>query len=223
MSKFTILSFLLFLITINSYASDLIFGGCGSYSAGWFSGEDWDNFVDYYYEKNNVASGLSFGLFLDIGLSEYFSIQPEINYLLTGGKTSETAYVSSIDENVTAELRETTHFITVPVLAKFKLNLNKQSKWTFFGGPQLSFLLGDIKEKLTLSADGYQSNTSSTSFEADNLFYLGAVAGTGYEFRLRKNVFFTDLRYTHIFTSFFDSSDTMLNNVEFKVGFGTKI
>ena len=222
MRKITVLSFILFLVTINTYSSELIFGGSASYSAGWFSGKDWNNFVDNYYEKNNVTSGFSLGLFLDINFSDHFSLQPEVNYLLTSGKTTVSEYVYSFGDYITAELQEITQFITFPVLAKYKILFNN-SKWSFFGGPQLSFLLGDIKERQTLSADGYLPDISDSSFKADNLFYLGAVAGTGYEFRLRRNIFFTDLRYTHIFTSFFTDSDMFLNNIEFKVGFGTKI
>lgn len=114
-------------------------------------------------EFNNGYEGLEAygGLFLDNQLSKNWSVQNEL-------------LVSFTDSYI---------FIEVPILAKYNLN----SRWSFFAGPKLDFL---VNEPLA----------------GENLNPLGLSAAIGTQYNIGKR-FFLEARYSYGLTRQIDVDD----------------
>jgi len=96
--------------------------------------------------------GFNAALFLEIPIIPAFSIQPEVQYSQKGYKSSGT-YLST-----PYEYKQTTNFIEVPLLAKFK----PSPGFGIIIGPQFSFLTS-TKTKFTVANTAHE-----TQIDADN-------------------------------------------------------
>jgi hypothetical protein len=126
--------FTLFLIIAGltgTYAQSLNFGIKGGANFSNFQGSN-ANF------KTESISSYHAGAFIDLGVSQKFSIQPEILYSTIGAKVSLAGAVD--------EFRNKLGYISIPVLAKLYLIPNRLS---IDLGPQVSFLLNE-KENVNL-------------------------------------------------------------------------
>ncbi len=112
------------------------------------------------------------GAFADIGVSDQFSVQPELFYSLLGSKID----VNSGEGSVTGT--EDLGYINLPVLLKY----NKEG-FSAFLGPQISYLLS-AKSKSGGQTTDDKSNLKSTDFSG--------VIGAGYTLT---NGFGFDARY----------------------------
>ena len=217
--KKTLLLLTMILISVNSFALDNIFGLSAGYNGAWFSGGDWDKHVDNYYDQNEMKSGMSFGLFYDIGINKYFSIQPEMNFVKSGGKTSsDNNYDSGEDVYYDDILTEKITLLTFPVYAKLKLKTGK-GRITLFAGPMLTLLIG-AKEEYYIDIDGYGSGTATGNVDADNNWLFGYSAGTGYETPMGVGYLITNVRYSQILNSYLDELEIKINNFGVNVGYG---
>jgi hypothetical protein len=96
--------------------------------------------------------GLNAALFLEIPIIPAFSIQPEVQYSQKGYKSSGTYLTAPY------EYKQTTNFIEVPLLAKFK----PSPGFGIIIGPQFSFLTS-TKTKFTVANTAHE-----TQMDADN-------------------------------------------------------
>ena len=105
--------------------------------------------------------GWNAGIFMNIPLSESFSLQPEALYNTLGTKAK---FSDNTDNDVTWKL----DYVTVPVMVQY----NATPKFYLEAGPQFGVLVSS-KEKVG-------SETSESNIEDMNHFDFGAAAGLGY-------------------------------------------
>lgn len=154
-------------------------------------------------------SGYHAGLFVEVPISERFSIQPEVIYSTQGAKWEVN------DDNFT---KLKTQYLSVPILAKFYVaeGFNLQA------GPQISFMTGAKSEGEILGVafdnDDVKDGLKGTDF--------GLLLGAGYKISEGVTV---DARYGLGFSDVFDkdtewndnlSSDNEFKNGVFQIGIG---
>ena len=208
---------LMMLFSVNIFA-DVTFGAFAGINTGWYSGNDWDDFVDYYESVYGNASGKArFGFtlaaFLDLGINENFSIQPELQFTTFKGGLEVTDSVGD-----TIETYETNNSLVIPVLAKIKFNTGK-GKFSLFGGPELIMVIGDVQTKTRVTISG-SSGTSKSDYELDNTTGMGFTIGAGYELPLGSSKFITDFRYSRSLFDTLDNDDTRFNSIGLNIGYG---
>ena len=74
MKKSILIIFIVF-ITVNSYSIDFTLGALGGVNLGWFSGNDWDDSLNYLGAENSTKIGYNVGLFIEAKVRNNFSIQ----------------------------------------------------------------------------------------------------------------------------------------------------
>lgn len=103
-----------------------------------------DKFVDENDLENSSVVGFQAGVAFDLGLSDMFTIQPEILFIQKGGKLS-----SEVNENNRFETRLYYNYLEVPVLAKLKFNSDPDGEGLgayLIGGPFVGFALNGRSE-----------------------------------------------------------------------------
>ncbi len=230
--KKSLFFFIFLLLAINVFSADLIFGAIGGVNLGWFSGDDWNDYVDYLGAESKAKMGYNIGLFLDILINNNLSIQPEILYTSFGGKlASEDQYLVDYDIYVDEELIFTVNSITLPILVKYKIDAGDyfeagSGKIALFAGPVFYLITKDINVKYKLSSTGYYPYTEKGNIEADNKTVLGMTLGIGYNIPLmtgaykRKGEIIIDLRYYRFLTGLFEDDDQRSNYVGVNIGYG---
>ncbi|MGQ1928225.1 porin family protein [Ornithobacterium rhinotracheale] len=156
-------------------------------------------------------SGYNVGLFVEVPVTERFSIQPEVLYSTQGAKWEGLG---------NSELKLKTQYINVPVLAKVYV----ADGFNIQAGPQFGFKTGAKWE--------YEGNLFNTSKEIDkdaiSGFDFGLVFGAGYKTPIGVTI---DARYNLGLTNVFDkdndsfktlkiSPDNDFKNGVFTVGLG---
>ncbi len=111
-------------------------------------------------DKNSVA-GFQAGLSYDLGLSNIFTIQPELLFIQKGGKST---YV--INENNKIVSRLYYNYIEVPVLAKLKFYKESGSGFYLVGGPFAGLAVSG-KSKTTTTLLG-NTTTAEDDFKFEN-------------------------------------------------------
>ncbi|WP_299683695.1 porin family protein [uncultured Dokdonia sp.] len=154
--KTTFLAFLAFMITYNIKAQDISFGAKAGANFASISGD--------LTEDIDGRTSFNAGVVANIGISEKFSIQPELVYSAQGG----TANIEGEDFTIKLD------YINVPVLADFNIvkGLSIQA------GPQIGFNITS-----EVDADGGESS----EIESENIeFSLAA----GAQYKLDQGLFF---------------------------------
>jgi hypothetical protein len=186
-------------------------GAKGGLNLGWFSGDDWDDFLDARDGDNGVGVGLTFGGFVELGFSEQFAAQPEVLFFSQKGK------VNSEDggDDVTTVVRINT--LQVPMLAKVLFPIDQG---TLYGvlGPSLFLTVGDTK--FTTTRDGDRSSNEDTP---DNRLLFGLAIGAGYGYPVGAGELIGELRYTRVLSRYEEDFDTFGNTVSLLVGYGVPI
>lgn len=111
----------------------------------------------------------NFGVFAVINLKPSLAIQPEVNYLTTGGKRVETTYTDV----------ETFDYLHIPVLVKYSFAPRGKITPAVFAGPALGILLSARRKLLGVEDSDLGRNDwfKSTDFGFD--FGLGAEMAIG--------------------------------------------
>jgi len=221
--KYLIIWLLFGLFSGQIFASDLTLGFLGGINIGWGSGDDYDDMIDYYEYLFGKASsesrmGFSLGLFLDIPVSESFSIQPELQYAVAKNGASVTDYNDYIAEGLKVETTETVNILYIPVLAKYKIPVGK-GKINLFGGPMVFVILGDVKYKEEYDYNG-ETDSYTDENETDNNLGIGFSIGVGYEVPMGNGKLVTDLRFSKTLTEIMDDYDGKLNIFGINLGYG---
>ncbi len=144
------------------------------------------------YAKKSIV-GFQGGLTFDLGLSDIFTIQPEVLYIQKGGKSTY-----KLDDNNKVENRYYFNYVEVPVLAKLKFyGDGGGSGFYFVGGPYVGLALGGkVKNTTTLvgvtttGEDDFTFDNSTSNQRAKRLDY-GVSFGGG----IKINRLILDLRY----------------------------
>ncbi|KAA3440772.1 porin family protein [Rufibacter hautae] len=156
-------------------------------------------------DEENLGNllGLHAGGFLDYGLTEQFSIRPELLYSMKG------FYAEADEEDFEYKSYLTTHYIELPVLARFKAG-------NFFveAGPTFSYLLSaKTREEGELLGEEFEETKTVT--DELNKFDLGVAAGFGYQFQSGLGL---GLRYTRGLSKLDKSEEAKVYNSSFQLG-----
>lgn len=116
---------------------------------------------------NKTLTGVNFGIFAKLPITNSFAIQPEI-YFTTKG--SEQTYQNVFDGTAQFEL----DYIEIPVLAVFKIT----NKFNFQVGPYASYLLNANVKNVGDVSFNFENNIDSDDFRK---FDTGIAAGFGFE------------------------------------------
>ncbi|OIQ28604.1 MAG: hypothetical protein BM564_09365 [Bacteroidetes bacterium MedPE-SWsnd-G2] len=122
--KYTVTAILLFLATTFSFSQDTKYGVRAAYSISNL------NYSSVPVNDNPHRNGFVFGVFVDIGISDVFSIVPELHFSSEGADKEDFR----------------NDYLNLPVTAKY----NFAKKWTVGLGPQLGL-------KVNKKDDGFKN------------------------------------------------------------------
>lgn len=111
-------------------------------------------------EEKSVA-GFQAGLSFDLGLSDMFTIQPEVLFIQKGGKST---YKINDDNKIVSRLYY--NYVEVPVLAKLKFYKESGGGFYLLGGPFIGLAIGG-KTKTSTTVLG-ETTTTEDDFNFDN-------------------------------------------------------
>ena len=175
-SEFIFINFLIMKKTILSLAllagitsaahaqTGVTYGIKGGYNLATFSGTD--------SKGSQYKSGFAAGGFLNFGLSDLFSVQPELLYSQKG------ASIDNFQGNGTTTFKSTLGYLDVPIM--LRINAGENGKGLFFeAGPQGSFVIHN--RDFTQTGNTSTQTTDNTSTDDLNKVVIGYVAGLGYQ------------------------------------------
>ena len=172
------------------------------------------------YNWNNVSApafngtldfkkmtNVNFGLVAQIGLTDNFSIQPELNYLQKGFRIQESKDITLYNVPIPLGVSAVTaiKYIDVPVLAKYKFR-GQGALGYVFAGPSVGYALnGNLETHAQVIID---IKVASTPINLDNVNYnrfeVGGVVGAGFEMPIGNAKLFAEGRYTHGFNEVYE-------------------
>lgn len=153
---------------------------------------------EYREEFNDEAeyiTGTQFGAVLNIGLSQSFSIQPEVLYAQRGFEANVSLLEDDPSGDIGAKLRM--NYLEVPVLAKLSFGGDKVQGF-LTAGPSVSYWMSG---KTTYSFAGEEEEEDyefQDDFEdgmKENRLDFGASIGVGVAYRLGPGALNLDVRY----------------------------
>ena len=111
-------------------------------------------------KDNSFRTGFSIGAFATIGLSERFSIRPEIHYSSKGfSSESEDKFIDATGNySVDNEGSLSLNYIEIPLFAVFSINKN----FHIFGGPYMDIFLNGEAEQTSEGFFTYDNGTEIT-------------------------------------------------------------
>lgn len=150
---------------------------------------------------------MNFGLVSEIGFSENFAIQPELNFTTKGFKIRESAniniYEMPLPLGVTAVSKF--NYVEVPVLAKARFGTGKTQAYVV-AGPTLGYATGgklETRANILFEIDLYETPLDLNSIGYER-FEVGGTVGGGVAFDTGGGQLFVDARYSHGFTEVYD-------------------
>lgn len=160
-------------------------------------------------EDNSTKVGFNVGGFVEIKISEKFSVQPELLFSTQGAQSKYTEDTIKFKEELNLS------YINIPVMAKFYV----ADKFSLEAGPQIGFLVS-AKAKAEVT-DGI--NSSSEEGDVKDGFKstdFGFNLGTGYDFTDNLSA---GVRYNLGLSNILkDSGSTKLQNTVFSVSVAYK-
>lgn len=208
--KKIILSLALFAgIGTAAHAQGVKYGLKGGFNGSTFSGSD--------SKGSEYKAGFAAGGFLRFGLSDMFSIQPELLYSQKGASIDGVSYLSGTTIKNDGTAKTTLGYIDVPILAR--INTGEEGKGLFFEiGPQGSFVLH--QRSFIEDGGGKQIGSSETSTDGLNKVVIGYVGGIGYQITSGLGL---GVRYTGDISQVFKDNNGALNVhnsvFQFQVGY----
>lgn len=130
------------------------------------------NFSNMYtddVDDENVLTSFNAGVFVNLPVSDLFSIQPEVLYSRKGAElTYDNAFA-------TGSAKFNLNYIEVPVLLK----INVSENFNIHAGPYFAYL---IDSKITNQGDGVFDFETDIDNDDLNKFDAGIAAGIGFDF-----------------------------------------
>lgn len=181
----------------------------GGFNGSTFSGAD--------SKGSEYKAGFAAGGFVNFGVSDNFSIQPELLYSQKGASIDNVPYVSGSSSGTNGTYKSTLGYLDVPIM--FRYNIGEDGKGFFVeAGPQGSFVLH--RRDFTEDGGGKQIGSSATSTDDLNKVVLGYVGGVGYQITSGLQL---GLRYTGDFTQVYKQQNGAINVhnsvFQFQVGY----
>lgn len=149
-----------------------------------FTDED-GNSIDEFDSKSNT--GFVFGAVLELGVSENFSIQPELLFSQHGFKFEDEFFGEVIS------VKTRFNYLQLPVLAKAKFGSDAFG-FNIVAGPHLGFGIGDISTEAEVLGEKEKESVSWDEAEF-NKFDFGVTGGVGISFAAGPGRLGLDARY----------------------------
>jgi len=188
------------LLAASLSALDIKIGVAAGGNISFMTGSDWNDYV-VGSSDNSIRFGFEAGAFGNIAINEFFSIQPELNFLLTRYGTTYNV-----------KFTETIKMIEIPFLAKLNYN-----DFFIFLGPALQIIFGDANYNIK-TTDGKEIH--SGTHEIDSKIAFSGVFGVGHIVHVGNGAVFIDLRYRRQFTDIFEDFNAKLNTIALRIGYG---
>ena len=178
------------------------------------------NFANQDFEAEGLSispdgiTGLSFAVPVEIGITESFSVQPELVYIQKGSSFDFEFY------GYTTKQETTINYFEIPILAKYKF-VTEPVQAYIAAGPVIGFGLGG-----TISAEvNGQKEEEDIDFERDGLKKsdFGLSIGAGVGFGAGPGQVVVDLRYILGLSNIADledGEDGSIKNRGFGIGVG---
>jgi len=160
---------------------------------------------------SEYKAGFAAGPYVNFGVSDNFSIQPEFLYSQKGSSADNVAYGTT-----NSTLKNTLGYLDVPIM--FRYNIGEDGKGFYVElGPQGSFVL----HQRTFFEDGSGKEISGsryTSTDGLNKAVIGYVGGLGYQITSGLQL---GLRYTGDFSQVYKNATPNVHNsvFQFQVGY----
>jgi len=177
------------------------YGVKGGFNGSTFSGAD--------SKGSEYKAGFAAGAFLNFGLSDNFSVQPEFLYSQKGASVDNVLGTNNT-------YKQTLGYLDIPIM--FRYNIGEDGKGFFVeAGPQGSFVL----HQRTFLEDGAGkeiSGSRTTSTDELNKAVIGYVGGLGYQITSGLQL---GLRYTGDFSQVAKNATPNVHNsvFQFQVGY----
>lgn len=184
------------------------YGLKGGFNGSTFSGAD--------SKGSEYKAGFAAGAFLNFGLSDNFSVQPEFLYSQKGASVDNQPYFSGTALKTDGTAKTTLGYLDIPIM--FRYNIGEDGKGFFVEvGPQGSFVL---HQRSFLEDGGGKeiSGTRTTSTDGLNKAVIGYVGGLGYQITSGLQL---GLRYTGDFSQVAKNATPNVHNsvFQFQVGY----
>jgi len=149
----------------------------------------------YYSDRNSNMIGYDVAIPMEIKVSKYFAIQPEIHFMQKG--FSLKSY--GIDD-INKEFRKR-NYIEFPVLLKVIFPVKEKSSFNFITGIGIGYALSN--QQVIKYTDGHKEKNKldfDTNVQDDNMAYnkldICIPIGFGYEYKFNEKAsLYTDLRW----------------------------
>lgn len=174
------------------------------------------NIVENDDEGSKYKAGFQAGVIADFGITEKFSIMPELLFSQRGCKID-----GPLEEGTSANMSLTLNYLQLPVNAAYKFNVGRGSKLFVFAGPYIGYGIS------TKASAKIETEDGNVTFSSDELkfgskddevkaFDFGLNVGVGYEYG---KVFFK-LQYNPGLINLSNDSDVSLKNTNLAVSVG---
>ena len=168
--------------------------------------------------SHDYKAGFQAGLVADFGISDNFSIVPELLYSQRGDKSK--LKITDKDGKKSFTLGSLNlNYLQLPINAAYKINLGNSSKLMIFAGPYLGYgISGKIKSEAKSGSKKNNSDKIKFGSKEEEIkpFDFGVNAGIGYQF---ENVFFK-LQYNPGFINLDNKKNHSLKNTNVAVSVG---
>jgi hypothetical protein len=171
------------------------------------------------------------GIPVEIKLSNYFALQPELNFITKGGKSSSSDSFNGY--SYSSESHVKINYLELPVFAKFSVG-NEKIKLDLFAGPVLGYGLSGSSYSKFVSNGSVSEDSQTLDFENDSIsridFSINIGAGTS--LTVGANRLFFDIHYqaglsnmdtSQSFNGSSNDSSVKNNNIIFTIGMLTPL
>jgi len=170
-------------------AQEVRLGAKGGVNFSSFSGDGFDAFDD-----PEGRTSFHLGAFVEIPVTERFSVQPEVLY--SGQGFDLVSRENADDTEVQLD------YINVPVMAKLYLFKGLYAE----AGPQIGF---NVKNEIDSDPDDFNSGSTPIDEDAINDIDFSVGLGAGYQFN---SGFFVNARYNFGLTDVFNNEDLLIDS-----------
>lgn len=199
-------------------AQTTYFGVRGGVNLGWFSGNNWDDYISFVEDFYGIAieekahTALHAGIYMESMVSDTIGIVGELNF---------SQYGQDYEYSFAGITYEGTYYINV-VEIPLLLKIGSGSGGGFYGivGPTVNLLFGDLE--FEESGGGVSVSGSTTP---DNTIVLGVTAGAGYAVEMSNGVLSFEARYGRNLTDAFDAENDPfdINGLKLLAGYGFRL
>ncbi|MFC3812154.1 porin family protein [Lacihabitans lacunae] len=223
--KNTSLAFLLILSSLGAFAQKSV-GFRGSFTASTLTKFALIENITPDFKLRPAASG---AIFLELPITQNFSIQPELEYSMKGFSIREginkNGEFLGVNIPINAKLTFKTDYIQAPILAKFKFGEPDQTNFYVAVGPAVGVLVNSGLRINVFNIFPVNTNLSKDFFKPVE---FSGVAAMGIEQPFTpKLAFFVEGRYQHGFSRILDTPIVRLpvrsRTVNASMGFKVKI